>query len=79
TDGGRTWGPRSTLEENTGRENVMSVSFLRSRSGDVLFACVLAALYQRGDSLDAAVRRALPYAAANAAHPGIAEFPEPAA
>ena len=48
-------------------------------SGDVLFACVLAALYQRGDSLDAAVRRALPYAAANAAHPGIAEFPEPAA
>jgi sialidase-1 len=36
-DGGRTWGPRSTLEENTGRENVMSVSFLRSRSGDVLF------------------------------------------
>jgi fructose-1-phosphate kinase PfkB-like protein len=48
-------------------------------SGDVLFACVLAALYQRGDSLDAAVRRALPYAAANAAHPGIAEFPEPVA
>jgi sialidase-1 len=36
-DGGLTWGPRSTLEENTGRENVMSVSFLRSRSGDVLF------------------------------------------
>ncbi|MCE2863337.1 MAG: hypothetical protein RIR76_1211 [Verrucomicrobiota bacterium] len=48
-------------------------------SGDVLFACVLAALYQRGDTLDSAVRRALPYAAANAAHPGIAEFPEPAA
>ena len=48
-------------------------------SGDVLFACVLAALYQRGSTLDAAVRQALPYAAANAAHPGIAEFPEPAA
>ena len=48
-------------------------------SGDVLFACVLAALYQRGSTLDAAVRHALPYAAANAAHPGIAEFPDPAA
>jgi fructose-1-phosphate kinase PfkB-like protein len=48
-------------------------------SGDVLFACVLAALYQRGNTLDAAVRQALPSAAANAAHPGIAEFPEPAA
>ena len=48
-------------------------------SGDVLFACVLAALYQRGSTLDAAVRQALPSAAANAAHPGIAEFPEPTA
>jgi len=48
-------------------------------SGDVLFACVLTALYQRGGTLDEAVRHALPYAAANAAHPGIAEFPEPAA
>ena len=48
-------------------------------SGDVLFACVLTELYQRGGTLDAAVRHALPYAAANAAHPGIAEFPEPAA
>ncbi len=48
-------------------------------SGDVLFACVLAELYQRGGTLDAAVCQALPYAAANAAHPGIAEFPEPGA
>ena len=48
-------------------------------SGDILFACVLAELYQPGRTLDAAVRQALPYAAANAAHPGIAEFPEPAA
>jgi len=37
TDGGRTWGPRFTLQENSGRANVMSVSLLRSRTGDVLF------------------------------------------
>ncbi len=46
-------------------------------SGDVLFACVLDACYRRGLSLAASVARALPYAAANAADPGIAEFPEP--
>ena len=37
TDGGRTWGPRTVIQENSGRANVMSVSLLRSRSGDVLF------------------------------------------
>jgi sialidase-1 len=37
TDGGRTWGPRFTLQENSGKANVMSVSFVRSRTGDVLF------------------------------------------
>lgn len=47
-------------------------------SGDVLFACVLHALFCRKMSLREAVAFALPYAAANAAHPGIAEFPEPA-
>ena len=36
-DSGRTWGPRFTLQENTGGANVMSVSLLRSRNGDVLF------------------------------------------
>lgn len=36
TDGGRTWGARTVIQENTGRANVMSVSLLRSRSGDVL-------------------------------------------
>ncbi len=45
-------------------------------SGDVFFACVLHALYVRGANLREAVAFALPYAAANAAHPGIAEFPE---
>jgi fructose-1-phosphate kinase PfkB-like protein len=46
-------------------------------SGDVLFACVLHALCVRGAPLTEAVSFALPYAAANAAHPGVAEFPEP--
>lgn len=46
-------------------------------SGDVLFACVLHGLYARGLGLRDAAVFALPYAAANAAHPGVAEFPEP--
>lgn len=46
-------------------------------SGDVLFACVLHGLFARQLSLRDAVAHALPYAAANAAHPGVAEFPEP--
>ncbi|HRE83998.1 MAG TPA: sialidase family protein [Opitutaceae bacterium] len=37
TDGGRTWGKRYTLQENAGNVNVMSVSFVRSSSGDLLF------------------------------------------
>lgn len=36
-DGGRTWSPRFTLQENEGKANVMSASLVRSRSGDVLF------------------------------------------
>jgi hypothetical protein len=36
-DGGRTWDAPFTLQENTGDENVMSVSFLRSGTGDLLF------------------------------------------
>ena len=36
-DGGRSWGPRFTLQENSGQANVMSVSLLRSSSGDVHF------------------------------------------
>ena len=46
-------------------------------SGDVLFACVLDAFFRRGLAMRDAVSRALPYAAANAADPGIAEFPDP--
>ena len=44
-------------------------------SGDVLLACVLEALFVRRLPLRDAVTFAIPYAAANAAHAGIAEFP----
>jgi Fructose-1-phosphate kinase and related fructose-6-phosphate kinase (PfkB) len=43
-------------------------------SGDVLFACILHFLYGQGLTLFEAVSFALPFASANAADPGIAEF-----
>ncbi len=46
-------------------------------SGDVMLACALFARFHRGLSWRDAVAWALPFAAANAAHPGIAEFPFP--
>ena len=46
-------------------------------SGDVLFACLLHAHYGRGRSLADALRYAIPYAAANATHPGVADFDLP--
>jgi fructose-1-phosphate kinase PfkB-like protein len=46
-------------------------------SGDVLLACVVAALFGQGRSLPEAVDYAIPFAAANAAHPGVAEFEMP--
>ncbi len=46
-------------------------------SGDVLMACLMASLYLRGSSLADSVTQALPYAAANAAHAGVADFPLP--
>lgn len=36
-DGGRTWSVPFVLQENIGKMNVMSVSFLRVHSGDILF------------------------------------------
>jgi len=36
-DGGKTWGDEFVLQENTGKQNVMSVSFLRLRSDAILF------------------------------------------
>ncbi len=46
-------------------------------SGDVMLACVLHARYHKGLSWRDAVAWSLPFAAANAAHPGVAEFPLP--
>ncbi len=43
-------------------------------SGDVLLACLLHGHFQRGLTLPDALAYALPFAAANAAHPGIADF-----
>lgn len=37
TDGGRTWGEKFVLQPNIGRRNVMSVSLLRKRNGELLF------------------------------------------
>lgn len=44
-------------------------------SGDVLFASLIDSLFFRRRSLRDAVTDALPLAAANAAHPGVADFP----
>ncbi|MEO6876558.1 MAG: PfkB family carbohydrate kinase [Opitutaceae bacterium] len=46
-------------------------------SGDVLFALVLERVFLRGLSLPDAIAQALPYAAANAGHAGVADFPLP--
>lgn len=43
-------------------------------SGDVLHACLLHAVFHHRQTLSAALRLAIPYAAANAAHPTVAEF-----
>jgi fructose-1-phosphate kinase PfkB-like protein len=44
-------------------------------SGDVLHACLLHAVFHHRQPLPAALRLALPYAAANAAHSTVADFP----
>jgi fructose-1-phosphate kinase PfkB-like protein len=48
-------------------------------SGDVMLACILFGRFHRGMRWREAVAWALPYASANAAHPGVAEFPDPVA
>ncbi len=75
-------GPRTvTLRDTDGTLATLTPPPVRevsaTGSGDVLFACLLHGLFCRQLSLRDAVARALPYAAANAAHPGVAEFPEP--
>jgi fructose-1-phosphate kinase PfkB-like protein len=44
-------------------------------SGDVLHACLLHAVFHHQAALADALQQALPYAAANAAHAGVADFP----
>lgn len=46
--------------------------------GDVMLAALIEALWVRGLDLPEAVAQAIPLAAANAAHPGVAEFELPA-
>ena len=46
-------------------------------SGDVLLACLIEALFVRGHTLPEALAFAIPHAAANAAHAGVADFPLP--
>jgi 1-phosphofructokinase len=45
-------------------------------SGDVMFACLLHGLFGHQVPLNIALDRAVQMAAANAAHPGVAEFPD---
>lgn len=76
TDGG---GPAWFCEEGGAPASLQPPSVVEvsaTGSGDVLFACVLDAFFRRSSTLAAAVAGALPLAAANAAHPGIAEFPD---
>jgi fructose-1-phosphate kinase PfkB-like protein len=64
------------LEESITPPAVREIS--ATGSGDVLLAGVIAALFFRRQSLRDAVAFAIPLAAANAAHPGVAEFEFPA-
>ena len=77
-------GPRQIwLRDENGATAILTPPAVRevspTGSGDVLLACILHAWINRGMSTTEAVQFALPYAAANAAHPGVAEFPEPPA
>lgn len=74
-------GPRQLrLRDGIGPERMISPPAVQeisaTGSGDVMLACLIEALFCRRKSLADAVAFALPYAAANAAHPGIAEFAE---
>jgi len=79
TDGGA---PVWFMAEHNDPESIRTPSIREvsaTGSGDVMLACTLFARFHRGLSWRDAVAWSLPYAAANAAHPGVAEFPEPAA
>lgn len=73
-------GPRTVwFLDEAGRPESMVPPAVRevsaTGSGDVMLASLLVSLFHQRISLSESVRRALPLAAANAAHPGIAEFP----
>lgn len=75
-------GPRTvTLRDVDGALSTLTPPHVQevsaTGSGDVLFACLLHALYVEKRPLREAVAFALPYAAANAAHAGVAEFSLP--
>jgi 1-phosphofructokinase len=69
------------VREGVGSEFTLTPPTVRQASptgsGDVLLACLLEGLFRQRKSLREAVAMALPYAAANAAHAGVAEFPDP--
>jgi 1-phosphofructokinase len=78
TDGG---GPVWFIADHGDPESIASPHVREispTGSGDVMLACTLFARFHRGLAWRDAVAWSLPYAAANAAHAGIAEFPDPA-
>lgn len=77
TDGG---GPLWFCDEGGALGSIMPPAVTEvspTGSGDVLLACVLDFHFRRKRPLAEAIAQALPYAAANAAHPGVADFPLP--
>lgn len=75
-------GPRSIqARDESGRIHTFTPPPVRevsaTGSGDVFLACLIDALFRRKLSLADAVAFAIPHASANAAHPGIAEYPLP--
>lgn len=78
TDGG---GPVWFMADHGDPESIASPRVREispTGSGDVMLACTLFARFHRSLGWRDAVAWSLPYAAANAAHAGIAEFPDPA-
>lgn len=79
TDGLRalTWHDADGREGSVTPPGVREVS--PTGSGDVLLACLIEALFVRSLPLPGALEFAIPHAAANAAHSGVADFPLPPA
>jgi fructose-1-phosphate kinase PfkB-like protein len=75
SDGAKTvwFGEREEVAQSLTPPSVREIS--ATGSGDVMLACILHSLFLKQASLRDAVADALPLAAANAAHPGVAEFP----